>query len=281
MRFNALYRSLGLINHIYQLFLVAASQPPPEPKSTPLLDALRAEKQAQRDKETILKAHAHYRDQGKDDGRRRGKQAVDKDDGGPGKRRRGGKKAEVAAAKAKAAAARDKEKEREIIPRIAKPPAKEGAKSANPVKVATPANTQASTAATNSASATTLNRDAPKDGGKDSGRERRPRPVIGLNSRHFAAALNSAGLSVPKKSGRDDDQDKKANDGSTPSVEKGEKGAGKEKERNVTNSPGRERHRGGRKRGDSVKSPSAASVKLPDANQRKDICLLSVNELLN
>ena len=95
------------------LFLVAASQPPPEPKSTPLLDALRAEKQAQRDKETILKAHAHYRDQGKDDGRRRGKQAVDKDDGGPGKRRRGGKKAEVTAAKAKAAAARDKEKERE------------------------------------------------------------------------------------------------------------------------------------------------------------------------
>ena len=90
MRFNALYRSLGLINDIYQLFLVAASQPPPEPKSTPLLDALRAEKQAQRDKETILKAHAHYRDQGKDDGRRRGKQAVDKDDGGPGKRRRGG-----------------------------------------------------------------------------------------------------------------------------------------------------------------------------------------------
>ena len=72
-----------------------------------------------------------------------------------------------------------------------------------------------------------------------------------------------------------------ANDGSTLGVEKGEKGASKEKERNVTNSPGRERHRGGRKRGDSVKSPSAASVKLPDANQRKDICLLSVNELLN
>ena len=42
--------------------LVAASQPPPQPTTTPLLEALKAEKSAQKDKEAILRAHAHYKD---------------------------------------------------------------------------------------------------------------------------------------------------------------------------------------------------------------------------
>jgi regulator of nonsense transcripts 3 len=41
---------------------VAASQPPAPPTTTPLLEALKAEKSAQKDKEAILRNHAHYKD---------------------------------------------------------------------------------------------------------------------------------------------------------------------------------------------------------------------------
>lgn len=44
--------------------LVAVSQSPPAPKTTPLLEALKAEKLAQKDRETILRSHAHYKDAG-------------------------------------------------------------------------------------------------------------------------------------------------------------------------------------------------------------------------
>jgi regulator of nonsense transcripts 3 len=41
---------------------VAASQPAPPPKTTPLLEALKAEKSAANDKEAILRNHAHYKE---------------------------------------------------------------------------------------------------------------------------------------------------------------------------------------------------------------------------
>jgi regulator of nonsense transcripts 3 len=41
---------------------VAASQPPAPPTTTPLLEALKAEKSAQKDKEAILHNHVHYKD---------------------------------------------------------------------------------------------------------------------------------------------------------------------------------------------------------------------------
>ena len=41
---------------------VAANQAPPMPKTTPLLEALKAEKSASKDKEAILRNHAHYKD---------------------------------------------------------------------------------------------------------------------------------------------------------------------------------------------------------------------------
>ncbi len=41
---------------------VAANQPPAQPTTTPLLEALKAEKSAQKDKEAILRNHAHYKD---------------------------------------------------------------------------------------------------------------------------------------------------------------------------------------------------------------------------
>ncbi|KAH6891765.1 Smg-4/UPF3 family-domain-containing protein [Coprinopsis sp. MPI-PUGE-AT-0042] len=43
--------------------LLAATRPASPPKTTPLLEALKAEKSAQKDKEAILRNHAHYKDQ--------------------------------------------------------------------------------------------------------------------------------------------------------------------------------------------------------------------------
>ncbi|KIK00982.1 hypothetical protein K443DRAFT_582423 [Laccaria amethystina LaAM-08-1] len=43
--------------------LIASAQQPPPPKTTPLLEALKAEKSANKDKEAILRNHAHYKDQ--------------------------------------------------------------------------------------------------------------------------------------------------------------------------------------------------------------------------
>ncbi|KAG2121258.1 Smg-4/UPF3 family-domain-containing protein [Suillus clintonianus] len=48
--------------HLSLEALIAASQPPAAPKTTPLLEALKAEKSAQKDKEAILRNHAHYKD---------------------------------------------------------------------------------------------------------------------------------------------------------------------------------------------------------------------------
>ncbi|KAF8893014.1 Smg-4/UPF3 family-domain-containing protein [Infundibulicybe gibba] len=42
--------------------LIASSQPAPQPKTTPLLEALKAEKSASKDKEAILRNHAHYKE---------------------------------------------------------------------------------------------------------------------------------------------------------------------------------------------------------------------------
>ncbi|KAG6857241.1 hypothetical protein H0H87_007660 [Tephrocybe sp. NHM501043] len=42
--------------------LIVAAQPAPPPKTTPLLEALKAEKSANKDKEAILRSHAHYKD---------------------------------------------------------------------------------------------------------------------------------------------------------------------------------------------------------------------------
>ncbi|KAG1740497.1 Smg-4/UPF3 family-domain-containing protein [Suillus paluster] len=48
--------------HVSLETLIAASQPPAPPTTTPLLEALKAEKSAQKDKEAILRNHAHYKD---------------------------------------------------------------------------------------------------------------------------------------------------------------------------------------------------------------------------
>ncbi|EJD05305.1 uncharacterized protein FOMMEDRAFT_165771 [Fomitiporia mediterranea MF3/22] len=231
--------------------LVAASQPPPQPKSTPLLDALRAEKQAQRDRETILKAHAHYRDRDREDvgGRKRGKQpqqaqAGERDETvhgpSPGKRnRRGGKRGEAQAT----AALKVKDKEA-----VSVGPAKSG-----PKTLAKPSAQQATVIST-------------KDVARDTAPDRRPRPVIGvgLASRQFEAALTGAGVfpggGSERKSRRERERERKANETALPRDDTHK--AAEKPEKPTTAIPGKDRSRGGRKRGDNSKNltgPIAAS----------------------
>src|SRR5260221_6678833 len=62
-------------HHVAHTILVASTERPAMPTSTPLLDALKAEKSAQRDKEAIQRNHPHYKDAAqaskKDDSKRK------------------------------------------------------------------------------------------------------------------------------------------------------------------------------------------------------------------
>ncbi|KAI0080404.1 hypothetical protein K474DRAFT_1704712 [Panus rudis PR-1116 ss-1] len=207
--------------------LVAAAQPPPPPTTTPLLEALKAEKSAQKDKEAILRNHAHYKDtptiatnpQKKDDSKK--KSAPSKSAEAHASK----KAAKKAAAKA---AAQQQQTETTIAnpPQIAKNPAHASSQSHPiPVKPAPPkgpkaarerqnAKASASTASnaaptnpapaapstsqsSNTPSGSTANASAPT-----SPAPRRVRPVIGLASRQFEAALSGAGVSLGERKSR-------------------------------------------------------------------------------
>ncbi|KAI5121911.1 hypothetical protein M0805_000240 [Coniferiporia weirii] len=254
--------------------LIAASHQPQEPRSTPLLEALKAEKQAQRDREIILKSHAHYQRDADATARRRGKQPqphvpaqAERDVGGgasalgQGKRSRrggGGKKGEASAPK-------DKEP--------ASGPSKSPVKSQNkPPVPAAPA----------VAKDTSKEKDSGGSTVKDEQRERRVRPAFSLGgaSRQFEAALTGAGV-VPaggaeRRSRREREKDKKAatpaggeSSANPPPAPAGPAGGGADKDKGkdkdkpdkpqAPTSPNRERTRGGRKRGDSVKSPTRST----------------------
>lgn len=54
--------ALKMSDHLDRPFTVASTRPASPPKTTPLLEALKAEKQAQKDKEAIIRNHAHYKE---------------------------------------------------------------------------------------------------------------------------------------------------------------------------------------------------------------------------
>lgn len=262
-----------------------------EPKSTPLLDALRAEKLAQKDKETILKAHAHYRDaqvrgassqldaiqaskrdKEPDDVRRKGKQPDDAPGSSRGKKNRRGDK-------------KEKEKEKDgqssITSASTQPPSTPKVAHHGPSKTS-------QSPPTKPLNARQQHRDAPQvaeiasvatesteTGGKTSGppeknvqkeHDRRPRPGIGLGlaSRHFEAALTGAGVVTPPgerktRRERERERDKKSDVAGSSS-------GGPEKTAPAANvveigsiTPAKERPRGGppggRRRGDGPRSP--------------------------
>jgi len=185
---------------------VASTRPPPSPKSTPLLKALQAERSAAKDKETILKAHAHYRDvrarevaasgkshQGlgastKKDDKRKAAGGKDKAEdqrapaptASPSKKTRKSRKTDAAAASTPAPAGTATKPTSSIPssrpqtkPIVTKTPRAQGPPSSN---------TETDTNAMS----------APKNSGKPSEQPQRARPTITLQSRQFEAALSGA-----------------------------------------------------------------------------------------
>lgn len=216
-----------------------------------MLEALRADKLAQKDKETILKAHAHYHRDGrvaaqmdKGKGAAASRQADDSGAGRNGKR--GGKKGEIA---------KDK-----VGPVTMKGgPGKSGSSPAKPGRG--PRERDAPTATTTTGSEAV---EATKE------RDRRTRPAInfGIASRQFEAALSGAGVlstgGAERKSRRERDKERNevaASSASGPAVE-GAAGVSARTDHDdskpaTSPSSNRDRPRGGggRRRGDGPKSP--------------------------
>lgn len=180
--------------------LVAASQPAPQPTTTPLLEALKAEKSAQKDKETIIRAHAHYKDSAV-------ATATKKDD----KKKAAVKPAPVEqplSKKAKKAAA--KAAQQPAAPTVAQG-AKGNPPSANAQQTKSPPVTPKATRAQRERQAKNLpvstspappsagpsaqpNSDAVASAPSEAVTAPRRRPVLGLGSRQFEAALSGAGV---------------------------------------------------------------------------------------
>ncbi|KAI9464082.1 Smg-4/UPF3 family-domain-containing protein [Lactarius psammicola] len=249
--------------------LVASTERPTMPVSTPLLDALKAEKSAQRDKEAIQRNHPHYKDAAQASKKEESKKkaaaaaATAKQSGDPAAPlgKRAAKRAAAAAAAAQKATAQTgtptppKAGGAPAASSTAKPPpspskskstraskhhasaqAQSSKSSSAPLDPATQAAAASSTPAESSASAS-ASAPAPAlatSGSNESGR--RARPVLGLASRQFEAALSGAGVSKGgSRRDRGTEKEKEpAKDG--PSREKKDGGSRKKKE---DDAPGR------------------------------------------
>ncbi len=220
-----------VIRNPYPEFTVASAQPAPEPKSTPLLDALKAEKTAAKDKEAILRNHPHYFHQQetptivvaptkKEDSKKKGAMKIDEPSVPPPTKKSGrAKKSEASKSNlpqtvptiiAAPPAPANKTPNQTALP--AKPPLPAHPKAprqprdapqnrraqpvadtttTSPPSTSTPAPSTQPSAEQPSAPATPT---AP--------RERRTRPLMGLQSRQFSAALNGAGVVLSSDGGR-------------------------------------------------------------------------------
>nr|VWO95268.1 N/A [Ganoderma boninense] len=213
--------------------LIASTQPTPLPTTTPLLEALKAEKSAQKDKEAILRNHAHYKDPAalaaaaastkkgdkKKDGAGGGGAKEKAGDSGAGPSKKGPKKG---AAAAKAAAQQQGQAQSGASKDTKGPGAKQGAsKPPKPPRerkggssassAAPPAPSSSSASATASAAASTgtaaaTSSSAPGDSAPAP--SRRSRPVLGLASRQFEAALSGAGVERKSRREREKEKDK-------------------------------------------------------------------------
>ncbi|KAF9522235.1 Smg-4/UPF3 family-domain-containing protein [Crepidotus variabilis] len=198
--------------------LIAATQTAPAPKTTPLLEALKAEKSAARDKEAILRNHAHYKQAEIVSRKEDKKKSTNAPSGTPSKaidsaaNRKASKKAHAqqqAQAQAAAAAAvqaaainpgRSTQTSKGPPPNAAaspsRPPRPPKPPRVSQLSKAVPAApTSAVPSDAPGPSTSTIAPSAAGSGTTDPApATRRSRPLIGIASRQFEAALNIAGL---------------------------------------------------------------------------------------
>ena len=264
---------------------VAAIQPPTLPKTTPLLEALKAEKSAHKDKESILRNHSHYKEQPaglgstprKDDPKRKGPTSISKTvlttpdasnvapSGGVGGKK-SQKKGQAHASNAAVVP---------LHPMVAQKAATQvntTAKNINIAPVPTPAPRspkalraprlppQLKTKVVLPPSTHDVPIVAIPGQAVPGPTARRARPVVGLGSRQFEAALNGAGVSSPgeRKSRREREREKEVADESfsVPSD-----GLVPTETKLVHSSP--KRDRGGRKEPAQAQASGGAGAEIP------------------
>ncbi|KAN0109074.1 Smg-4/UPF3 family domain containing protein [Russula decolorans] len=259
--------------------LVASTERPAMPASTPLLDALKAEKSTQRDKEAIQRNHPHYKDAAHASKREEAKRkaAAAASSAAAESKHSGestaplGKRAARRAAAAAAAAQKTSAQAGSVAqvksgnaPSETKPPSSSPSKGKSarggkhPPKLSSTSPSQAAAATSPSsppketgAQATTPTSAVPtlSPAFSDSS-GRRPRPVLGIASRHFEAALSGAGVSKGgsrRERGAEKDEEKEKE---------------KEKELVKDGPPQREKREGGgrRKRDDDAQQASGGGA---------------------
>ncbi|KAL0946194.1 hypothetical protein HGRIS_012456 [Hohenbuehelia grisea] len=286
--------------------LVAASQPPPLPTTTPLLEALKAKQSADRDREAIIRNHAHYKDPSvhpgasKKDGKKRDRDRDSRDAGSSQKQTQAaaasGSAVEALQAIGKKAAKRNapqkqpsgaasSSKTNSNAPAAATPKTppkgpkgrKAAAATAPPAQIEIIKNIKSNVAAASTApSEIAQSTDAPSQASVSS---RRGRPVIGLASRHFEAALSGAGVAVsPAERRARRERDKERIDLAAPAdatPSEADAGAKDKAPVRAARSPKRDRRR---KEGEGAGSAESASgsgskaeVKVPSILQRIDL----------
>ncbi|KAH9039962.1 Smg-4/UPF3 family-domain-containing protein [Lactarius hengduanensis] len=243
--------------------LVASTERPSMPASTPLLDALKAEKSAQRDKEAIQRNHPHYKDAAqaskKEESKKKAAAAAaataatakqSGDSAAPLGKRAAKRAAAAAAQKASAQTSAPPPPKAGGAPAVSSttkpPPSPNKSKSTRASKHHASAQAQSSklssapldpatqvAAASNTPAETGAGASAPAPapaaaaGSNETGR--RTRPVLGLASRQFEVALSGAGVSKGSRRDRGAEKEKEAAKDGLPR-EKKDGGSRKNKE---------------------------------------------------
>ncbi|KAH9169544.1 hypothetical protein EDB89DRAFT_1984660 [Lactarius sanguifluus] len=241
---------------------VASTERPSMPASTPLLDALKAEKSAQRDKEAIQRNHPHYKDAAqaskKEESKKKTAAAAStaatakqsSDSAAPLGKRAAKRAAAAAAQKASAQTSAPTLPKAGIAPAASTtkpPPSPNKSKSTRASKHHASAQAQSSklssapldpatqvAAASNTPAETGAGASAPAPapaaaaGSNETGR--RTRPVLGLASRQFEVALSGAGVSKGSRRDRGAEKEKEPAKDGPPPREKKDGGSRKNKE---------------------------------------------------
>ncbi|KAH9974379.1 Smg-4/UPF3 family-domain-containing protein [Lactifluus volemus] len=245
--------------------LVASTERPAMPVSTPLLDALKAEKSAQRDKEAIQRNHPHYKDathvSKKDDSKKKAPAPASAPKQGGESAAPLGKRAAKRAAAAAAAAQKATPQPGSSVqpmagsaPPSTKPPpspsknksARVGKRHATSSQAQSSHEAQSSNKSPPSSLAVPAEAESPASAPlspppatPSDGPGRRPRPVLGIASRQFEVALSGAGVSKTGGGGRrergaDKEEEREKDAAATkdgPSRERKEGGGGRKKKK--------------------------------------------------
>ncbi|KAK0469006.1 Smg-4/UPF3 family-domain-containing protein [Desarmillaria tabescens] len=233
--------------------LVASAQPVPQPKTTALLEALKAEKNAVKEKEIIPRIQIKEPINGRNDSKKKGGPQNQKPVETP---KKGASKAPPAAAPT--ANANQKNAPKGAAPssnapaKAPKAPRARNQPAQQPPKVPATLNTSVPLSVGASSPSTSTAQPPPSPAAA----ARRTRPIVGLASRQFEAALNGAGVAPGERRPRRGEKEKEAGASKEPAEQR------EVKERPI--SPKKER--GGRR--GAPANGGEASVKVPSILKR-------------